>query len=118
MRKLSLSVALSLSLLTGCFSVERDLEFSEVDRLEVKFENVEAAQAFHRAMRRVKPYYSEQTIQYLFPLFVRVRWNLHETEFFNSLVRRTDINRDGQITESEASSMLLQINEEAAEEDD
>ena len=115
MHKLSLGVVLSLSFLTGCVSLERELEFSDAERLEIRFENAEASGAFHRVMRRAKVYYSEQKIQFLFPVYVRVKWTLHETEFYNALVRRTDVDRDGEITESEANATLLHLKEQEDE---
>jgi len=112
-RLLATAGLLTLGLLpTGCISIERHIEFSDVDRLKVTFENKEAARIFFGTMSRMKLYHSEQTIQTFFLVGWRVRWNLHETEWFNHQVRRTDIDGNGLVTEQEAKTMIKNLDAE------
>ena len=102
-------------LATSCISVERHIEFSDHGRAQVSFENKEAARTFFSTHRRIKPYYSEQTIQTFFGIGWRVNWTLHETEWYNHMVRRTDIDGDGVITEAEVRAMIQNLDEEEAD---
>lgn len=95
-----LSVGLVLS--SGCFSFQRRAEFSETPRLEVSFENAAAAAAFHRAFDATPMQYSDWKFTVSPLMLVNVELVLYEREWYNSLVRRADINRDGVITEEEA----------------
>jgi len=106
--------ALMLALLfsSGCIAVSRKVDTSEELRLPVTFENAEAARLFYSRANRPKPLMSDISFIGLFPLAMGVEWVLHETEWYNHLVRRTDINHDGEISEAEAQILVRHHAEE------
>ena len=90
----------------GCVAVSRRVEYSDVERLKIRFEGVAAAKAFWSSFHRLKPYHSDMNWIVSPLLLVRVEWVLHETEFYNAQVRKADVDRDGVITEAEAELLL------------
>jgi len=117
MRRAPLTVLLIVSILaSGCIGVSRRVETSEENRLQIGFENSEAARLFYLSMLKPKPYMSDQSILFAFPFAIGIEWVLHETEWYNHQVRRADIDQDGQISEQEA-RVLFRHYEQEQEED-
>jgi hypothetical protein len=109
-------LTLVLFLSVGCVAVSRKVETSEELRLPITFENAEAARLFYSSMNRPKPYMSDQSFFMAFPFAIGVEWVLHETEWYNHLVRRADIDHDGLLSEAEARVLVRQQEEEGDEE--
>lgn len=90
----------------GCIGISRKVETSEKDRLPIRFENAEASRLFYSEMNEPKPYMSDQSYFLALPFAFGVEWVLHETEWFNHQVRRSDIDADGLLTEQEARTLV------------
>ncbi len=97
-----LVVIVTLIVSSGCFSFHRKASFSDTPRLEVAFENAEAAKAFSAAFDTPAVRFSDWKITVSPLLLMSVELVLHEKEWHNFLVRRADLNRDLVITEAEA----------------
>lgn len=105
-RAVVLLVSVFLSCLSGCFSFQRRSQFTETTRLKVTFEDAAAAAAFYRAFDATPMQYSDWKFTVSPLMLVNVELVLYEKEWYNALVRRADLNRDGVITEAEAGLLL------------
>jgi hypothetical protein len=106
------ALILALVLSSGCFSIQRKVQFSETERLKVTFENVAASRIFSAAYSEPAVRHADWTVTVSPLLLMNFEVILHEKEWYNHLVRTADINRDSVITEEEAGLLPLPPAEE------
>lgn len=100
---------LALPFLAGCIAMGggRLIEFDEEARYEVKFENSEAARVFYEGLDLSdRDDYTEEGGFVVLLLVGGGESVFFETEHYNAQVRRADADRDGTISEEEASAYL------------
>lgn len=112
-----LGIALLSLLTSGCLYAggSKRIEFEETDRILVKFSTALAAQDFHDGLRQSSREDYTEGGGFLVPfLIARGGAVYHETAHYNAEVRLADVNRDSDITETEAQAYLAFVRREAA----
>lgn len=110
------AAALGLTILpllsTGCLylGASERIEFDESKRLPVKFASAQAARDFHEGLRLSdRDEYTDKGGFVMALLLARGHSLYHETAHYNAAVRRTDVDRDGSITDAEARAYLADV---------
>jgi hypothetical protein len=112
MRGIRWLALLSLLLMSGCIAIRQGIEFDEEARIQVRFENEEALRLFESQRSRPKIHHTDHTYFVGLPLFIGIERVLHETEWYNHLVRLADLDGNKTITEQEMRTALKSLPKE------
>ena len=95
------------------------VEIDEERRYRVQFSSVEAARVFHRALEASDHDLFVNEGGFMIPFVAFAGGSVfHETDHYNAQVRLADVDRNGEITEEEASAYEAYVDESNEDEDD
>ena len=106
-----MSVAL-VPVLSGCLVMRgaRSVEVEEQERIAVRFESSTAADVFFEALARSSREDHTDERGFAVPfLAIGGETIFHETRHFNAQVRMADVDRDGNISQTEAAAYLDRV---------